>query len=781
MVHQKDTWEAIPSTGGLVTALKAVKERRAFTWLGWPGTHVAEAEQAEVTRVLSKHGASPVFIGKAHLDGFYQNFSNGVLWPLFHNLPERSHFDLAGWKSYQTVNQMYADAICRTAKPGDAVWIHDYQLTLVPEYLRQRGLGCPIGFFLHIPFPSAETYRTLPVNERVLRGLLGADLLGFHAYEYVSHFRTACLRVLGLESDPETLSLPSRNVKLAVLPIGIDPHEIAQLVELDVAQNELLTLERAYAGKKIVVGVDRLDYTKGIPQKLAAFEELLRAHAKWRGKVVLIQIAAPSRTGVDEYRQLKRDVDELVGRINGRYGTPSYTPVVYINQSVPRERLCGLYRAADVALITPVRDGMNLVALEYVAARAGRGGTLILSEFTGAAHRLAGARLVNPHSTHDVARVLAESLESSPQSAEAFSHMETFVYENTSTQWANRFLDRLEDVSGQVRVPARLLDVDEPVLKQLIKRSQRPLFFLDYDGTLRSYVSDPKAAVPDTAILETLELLASVATVYIISGRAASALEDWLGHLKIGLVCEHGLAIKEPNGVWQNRANISGAALTRLVRPIFDDFVHHTPGSRVELKQAAIAWHYRAADPEYGAFQAGELLTRLEDVLKRRPYKVLRGSRVVEVRHELVTKGNAIKELLHRNAKADLLFCAGDDRTDEEMMAAIPDSWAAKTVTCWVGSRNVIAAYWCDSNQMLLDQLRVMAQRLGRTPPRRGRQSKALSRGSGRGRRGGTSAAPQSGISAWARSKQGGGVGKAVKAVVRRALRKKAGRAKKAP
>ncbi len=710
-------WQVVSSTGGLVTALKAVNERLKFTWLGWPGAHVPEPEQALVSRELARHGCCPIFIDEADMVGFYQKFSNGALWPLFHNLTDRTHFDRDAWKSYQRVNRMYADAISHLASPGDLIWVHDYQLCLLPEMLRDRGLGCAIGFFLHIPFPSSETYRTLPVNEEILRGLLGSDLIGFHSYEYVSHFRLACLRVLGLESEPEKVGLQSRGVRLAVLPIGIDPGEIRALAKSPAARAEFTELSRTFAGKKIICGVDRLDYTKGIPQKLEAFEELLAERPEWRDSCVLIQVAAPTRTGVEEYQHLKRDVDERVGRINGRYGSSSHTPVVYVNQSVERDRLCGLYRAADVALVTPIRDGMNLVALEYVAARGERGGTLILSEFTGAAHCLAGARLVNPYNASRMASVLAEALESDSPNSESFGHMLNFVNENTSMRWANRFLDLLETFGGDPSHEASLFRARERTMKARLQAARRPLVFLDYDGTLRSYVINPREAVPDARILKVLEDLSKYATVYVVSGRDSTTLEAWLGHLPIGLVAEHGLALRPPGERWQQRANVSGSALTRLVRPLFEDFTRRTPGSAIEFKQAAIAWHYRAADPEYSVFQAMELLTRLEDLLKRRPYKVLRGSRVIEVRHEHVTKGNAVAHLLERYPHADLLFCAGDDRTDEDMMRAIPEAWRSRAVTCWVGSVNPWAAYWRESNTALLSELEHIVEFWKRTKP----------------------------------------------------------------
>ncbi len=710
MVRAGGAWEVSESTGGLVTALKPVMKHRKFTWLGWPGSHVEEGEHKSVTRELAKHGTSPVFLPKEHVDGFYQGFSNEVLWPLFHNFTERSHFNRDAWRSYQVVNQIYADAIAKLASPSCLIWIHDYQLALVPQMLRAKGLGCPIGFFLHIPFPSAETYRTLPVAEELLRGILGADLIGFHAYEYVSHFRTAVLRVLGIESEPAAIRLQSREVKLEVMPIGIDPEEVRTMVRSPEAHKEETELERTYAGKRIIVGVDRLDYTKGIPQRLEAFEELLQKHPQWRENAVLIQVAAPSRTGVEEYQQLKRVVDQLVGRINGQYATPSHTPVIYISQSISRVRLAGLYRAADIALVTPLRDGMNLVALEYVAARGNLGGTLILSEFAGAAHCLPGARLVNPFNTSQVASVLHEALENDG-SSESFSHMARFVGENTALFWAKSFLAELEQVRGDPHHVSKVLKVSEEPVRSLVKAARDPLVLLDYDGTLRAYVTTPKDAVPDERILMLLKRLSEHATVYVVSGRDSKTLDSWLGALGIGLVCEHGLAIKPPGGSeWQRRTNVSGSALSRVVRPMFEDFVRRTPGSSIEQKQAAIAWHYRGADPEYGAFQAKELLTRLEDLLKRRPYKVLRGSKVIEVRHEHVTKGSAVGHLLERHTDADFLFVAGDDRTDEDMMTAIPPSWKGRAVTCWVGNRNPHAQYWRESSTALLGELEAIVR-----------------------------------------------------------------------
>ncbi|MEZ4226251.1 MAG: bifunctional alpha,alpha-trehalose-phosphate synthase (UDP-forming)/trehalose-phosphatase [Polyangiaceae bacterium] len=708
LTRRPDGWKATDSTGGLVTALSGVASRRRFTWIGWPGTVVSEQERGSVEQVLEQHGAAPVFMSRADVDGFYLGFSNRVLWPLFHGLTDKVSFDVAAFRAYQRVNDAFADKILSRVSATDSVWVHDYQLALVPELLRRKGFRGKIGFFLHIPFPSDETYRQLPPREALLRGLLGADFIGFHTYEYVSHFRATCLRVLGYETDASHVRLPSRQVELAALPIGIDPVEMRALSQSPEARKELATLRGAYGDKRLIVGVDRLDYTKGIPQKLLAFEALLAEYPQYRGRAVLIQVAAPSRTDVDEYQALKREVDELTGRINGRFGTPAYTPIVYVNQTVARSRLAGIYQASEVALITPLRDGMNLVALEYVLAREQCGGTLILSEFAGAAHCLPGARLVNPYNTQEIAAALAEALEQDA-AQQGLGHMVRFIDDNTATAWARAFLDRLDAQPGAERRMSILLDLASNPVQRVVRRAKSPLVVLDYDGTLREYVMDPRDAVPSPRLLAVLEHLCRVARVWIISGRSRLTLEQWLGHLPLGLVCEHGLSMRAPGGSWERRVRVSGDTLKDLVRPLFEDFVRRTPGSRVEIKDAAIAWHYRAVDPEFAAFQVSGLLSRLEDLLKRRPFAVLHGNRVVEVRHRRVTKGQALQAVLKRHGNADALLVAGDDRTDEEMMDAIPRRWKGRSVTVWVGSRSSHSQYWVESSRDLLQCLDELA------------------------------------------------------------------------
>ena len=705
--HRRGEWQVEPSPGGLATGLRSVAQRRPFTWVGWPGTFVSASSQETMVKLLESHGV-PVFLAESEYQGFYEQFSNRLLWPLFHNISGRLSFDRNAWNDYRAANRRFADAVCEVAQPGDTVWIHDYQLTLVPRMLRDSGLDCAIGFFLHIPFPSHETYRTLPVREEVLQGILGADLVGFHTYEFAQHFRNACLRVLGLDSERDAITQPSHLAHLGVHPIGVDPTEILGFTTLPGVKQELADLEREFSGKKVILGVDRLDYTKGIPEKLLAFEEFLRRNPDWRDRTVLIQVASPTRTEVKEYRELKREVDELVGRINGSYGSFSHTPIVYINQSVPRERLTALYQVADVAFITPLRDGMNLVALEYVAARGPHPGVLILSEFAGAAACLGGARLVNPHNTSRMADVLTEVLVNPATPGETFQQMQEFVRSNTASAWANRFLVRLVAVHESQRFGARRLrfEAEQPYAAP---SQTRALLLLDYAGTLHPHVPILSEAAPDARLKRVLEDLGGMARLYIMSGQPADVMDDWFGELPVGLVCEDGLAVKDPGEDWPQMPAVDGAVFEDLVEPVMVDFYEHTPGSRIEHKKAAISWRYRAADPKLGPRRAKELYAQLEDLLHGMPYAVKAGKRAIEVRPVHLTKTSVAGALLAQYPEAEFVFCAGNDGPDEEMFEVVLRSKRQHLYTCYVGGKDTVGQYFVESPDELVTQLETLA------------------------------------------------------------------------
>ena len=481
------------------------------------------------------------------------------------------------------------------------------------------------------------------------------------------------------------------------------------MAERPAVVERLAALRHEYRDKTVILGVDRLDYTKGLPPKLLALEELLRARPSLRDKLVFIQVAAPSRTGVAEYQNLKREIDELVGRVNGEFGSLESMPVVYINQSVPRDQLVALYQLADIMLVTPVRDGMNLVCLEYVAARGEAPGTLILSEFAGSATCMSGAVLINPHSPSQIAAALAERLDDGKPSRSAFEHMREFVYSNTSIVWAERFLARLEAGFRQQHRLGSRLRLESETRRELIAAAKNPLVLLDYDGTLRAHTRFPSAAKPTSEVREIVGELAKTANVYVVSGRPAETLEAWLGDLDIGLVCEHGLAVRHRGGEWNEPQPTNNRILDEVVEPLFRDFAVRTPGSRVEVKKASIAWHYRSSDPKLGAWRAKELRNLLESQLIGSPFAVLSGSKVIEVRHVEITKGHAARALLQRFSDVDFVFCAGNDRTDEDMFEAIVQMASQPHVICYVGSVHSQADYFVDTPEELLAQLQVLA------------------------------------------------------------------------
>lgn len=390
------------SVGGLATALSEPHERSDGVWVGWPGpTDGLSPEKAKELEVrLKAMGTVPVHLSAAEIRRYYGTFSNAVLWPLFHYVTASLPLRVEGWEEYRAANRKFADAVIGRYRPGDVIWVHDYQLMLVPGMLRERLPDAKIGFFLHIPFPSSELFAILPAREFLLEGLLGADLIGFHTTSYRRHFHSTVQRILGIPAEPDTVRFGDRTVRTGVFPIGIDAVGFGERAE-DPAALEAAAEIRGDGSNSILLGIDRLDYTKGIPRRLLAFEELLTRWPEWQERVRLVQVAVPSRGEVKAYRRYRQEVDALVGRINGQFATPLWVPVHHMFRSVEDIELTALYRAADVMLVTPLRDGMNLVAKEFVASRPDEDGVLVLSEFAGASEHLQAAVDVNPY---DIAR-----------------------------------------------------------------------------------------------------------------------------------------------------------------------------------------------------------------------------------------------------------------------------------------------------------------------------------------------------------------------------------------
>ncbi|MEB2284865.1 MAG: bifunctional alpha,alpha-trehalose-phosphate synthase (UDP-forming)/trehalose-phosphatase [Polyangiaceae bacterium UTPRO1] len=659
------------SPGGLVSGLAPVHGSDDSLWIGWPGT--TDPVDPALAAELAAQRLVPVPIAADELRPYYDGFANGVIWPLFHYLLERMPLEIPGFDAYRAVNERFAEVVAAHWREGDLVWIHDYQLLLLPALVRRRLPRARIGFFLHVPFPSSEVFRTLPYREQLLEGLLGADLIGFHTAAYMRHFATSVLRVLGAPSEVERLPWRGREVRLGVFPMGIDAAAYAQAA----ARPEVAALARTWCidGVRILLGVDRLDYTKGIPRRLLAFERLLEHHPELREAVRLVQVAVPSREDVQAYQSFREQADALIGRIHGAFATPSWVPVHWMYRGVSHDELLALYRAADVMLVTPLRDGMNLVAKEFCAARGDEDGVLVLSEFAGAASELAEAIMVNPFDVEEAANAYHRALTLPPDDRRArMRALRARIFAYDAKRWAAGFLAALTADDGRPAnrrspTPAHVLDA----LADRLRATASARLLLDYDGTLVPFAPSPDLARPDAALTALLAALAARPgwEVHIVSGRSRENLERWFGTLPIGLHAEHGLWSRAAGASAWSGGPSADMAWRAAVAPILDDFAARTPGSVVETKEASLAWHYRACERELALRQARELHAHLTERLSNLPVRIVPGDCVLEIRPHGASKGNVVA-MIRAAAPPETLLCAlGDDHTDGDMFRAL--------------------------------------------------------------------------------------------------------------
>ncbi len=674
------------SVGGVATGLGSYHKSHEGIWVGWAGesaTHLS-ADERELVRaeLAEKHRCEPVFLTVADVRGFYAGFSNGTLWPLFHHFTRYAEFDAKNWAVYERVNRKYCDAVLQVARPGDTIWVQDYQLMLLPRMLREKMPEASIGFFLHIPFPSYEVFRILPWRREILEGVLGSDLIGFHTYDYVRGFLSSTRRILALDEQYGRMVVDERLVTVDAFPMGIDYERYREGAAAPQARKSAKRITAGDAGEKIVLSVDRLDYTKGIPERLRAYDEFLGRHPEWRKRVSLVCVAVPSRTRVEEYRKLKERIERLVGEINGKHGTIDWVPVRYLYRSLSFHTLCGMYAAADVALVTPLRDGMNLIAKEYVAARRDTGGVLLLSEMAGASRELSDALQVNPYDLDGMVSALHRALTMPMnEQLERMASMQQRVSRYTVSRWAEEFLDGVERVKLlQLGYDAHLLH--DPARERLVRAyrgSESRLLMLDYDGTLAPFAATPSDARPSARVHDLLKRLASNPRneVVVISGRERTSLEEWLGDLPIDLVAEHGVWLRDRTGQWVTAEPMTDEWKPR-VRPLLDSFMDRTPGSFVEEKDFSLAWHYRAIHPSLAEARIVELKEALLGITGDLGLAVMDGNKVVEIKSARVNKGSAAHRWMCRD-EGGFILAVGDDRTDEDMFEMAPDrAWTIK-------------------------------------------------------------------------------------------------------
>jgi trehalose 6-phosphate synthase/phosphatase len=676
-------WIAELSGGGLVAALGPVVEREGGLWIGWPGAAQGgtDDDRADILRAWERdHAMASVDLPAAISRAFYEGYSNTTLWPLLHGFPSHVSFDPGTFAAYRDANERFADAVVDRLQPDDLVWVQDYQLMLLPALLRERRPEARIAFFLHVPFPAADTFRILPQRETLLRGLLGADVIAFQTHEHLGAFRRTLLAVLGVESRLDRLEIDGRPVVLAARPIGIEPDAWHHLVTADrrvVARiNEL---RARHAGRHLVIAVDRLDYTKGIPERLRALGHLFRTRPEWRNRITLVQVAVPSREGVPRYAALRREVNELVGELNGELGTADWTPVIYLRRSVPRSEVAALYAAADVAWVGSLRDGMNLVAKEYIACQGDGAGVLLLSEFAGAAGELGEAIRVNPYDGPGSADALVRALEMPVEERrDRQAALLRRVHQTTALAWARRSVADLRQAADErVRNPGTSSAPRVDDLRRRFADAAVRNCYLDYDGTLVPLAPRPSDAVPGPGVVEVVEALAAGAgtTVAVLSGRSRADLERWFGRLdRVWLAAEHGALVRAPGSTdWLPLHQGSDTSWMADIRPILEGFAERVPGSMIEDKELALAWHFRLAEPESGEWFANELATTLEDRVAGTDLSILRGSKVVEVRFAWANKGDVAAYIRAAGVPPDLELAVGDDRTDEDLFARLSE------------------------------------------------------------------------------------------------------------
>jgi len=715
-IKDSSEFEVVASVGGLATGVKSVHQKNTGLWVGWTGItneEMPENLESKIDAAIRKEGCVGVQLTELDAENYYFGFSNKTIWPLFHYFTEYTEYKNETWESYVEVNQKFAEVVSQNVQKGDTIWIHDYHLLLLPKLLKEKISDISIGFFLHIPFPSSEVFRALPWRKEILEGMLGADLIGFHTYDYQRHFFSSVRRILGYEINFNIISVGNHLTTSDTFPMGIDfdKFELAAQRLQDRPEKKISALKRSFdkhnedtPGVKLILSIDRLDYTKGIANRLHAFEYFLQKYPDFLEKVSLVMLCVPSRTTVEHYQLMKKEIDELVGRINGQYSSVNWTPVMYFFRSMPFEDLVDLYRTCDIALVTPIRDGMNLVAKEYVACRIEQTGALILSELTGAAQEMSEAITINPNNTEEIADAIKQALiMEEEEQKERITIMQKRLRRYGVDKWASDFVNALHGAADlQTRQGAKKMN--EKVAKELLecyRSAKKRILFLDYDGTLVGFKNNPQHARPDAALYQMLDQLAKHPgnEVVLISGRDRETFDRWFSGRAYTLIVEHGVWTKQPGEDWRLIETLNNEWKSSI-QPVMDFFVDRTPGTFIEEKNFSLVWHYRKADTELGQLRANELKEDLTGLIANHNLEIMEGSKVIEVKNAGVNKGRAAIKKINQN-KYDFILGVGDDWTDEYLFEELPDD----AYTIRVGLKNTEARFNVESYTNVRDLL----------------------------------------------------------------------------
>lgn len=692
------------ASGGLATAMSSLNQD-AMAWVGWcgfPSDDLTPKDKQAIRDEFAKHSAVPVFLTKAQVTLFYEGYSNDTLWPLFHYFQSASRYVDEYWTAYEEVNELFAAATKQVAQANAHIWVHDYQLMLLPALIREAMPRTIIGFFLHIPFPSFEIYRLLPERTRLLEGMMGADVIGFHIYDYARHFMSSCRRLLGVNPDESSIEYQGRVVHIGTYPIGVDYQKFVRTAATHEVKKIKRALRRRYAKQRIILSVDRLDYSKGITQRLEAYRLFLQQNRKYRGNVVLQMIAVPSRTEVESYKELRDKIEQTVSRINGMFGTADWVPISYQFQNRPFDEIVASYAAADVMLVTPIRDGMNLVAKEYVAAKQKQEGVLVLSELAGAIDELTDAIAVNPNNPHDIAAGIKQALEMpTGEQHRRLKAMQKRISEYDVQMWARSFIDdmKLAAAGGNKPLDMTMSPECRAGLVRAYKTAKRKLIILDYDGTLKPFVSSPSMIVglPSLRVRLLLSRLAQDDSVRlaIVSGRSRRALQLWFRGMRMDIAAEHGAWVRY-GGRWKHLPNTFKSIRANVLR-VMKRYADNTPGSLIEEKDYSTVWHYRNVVPELAFGRATKLRQDLIELIDRERFDVHDGDKIIEIKQHDVNKGRVVEELIARY-HPDFILCAGDDYTDEDMFQTLGE----RGYSFKVGPGETKARYRMDKMEDLL-------------------------------------------------------------------------------
>ncbi len=692
-----------PTSGGLATGLKSIHESDNALWIGWPGVSKEELNETQVDQIqksLREMNFKPVHLDNEQVENFYLGLSNKSIWPLFHYFKQNVVFDENQWNAYVQVNEQFAQAIIEEIKPGDTLWVHDYQLMLVPKLIRQKVPDVTIGFFLHIPFPSIEIFRIFPKRREILSGLIGADLIGFHTYDYERHFLSSVKRILHLEVNFNTINNEGREVVVNTFPMGIDFEKFQAVSkthsEIDKSQygeiRKQLSSHREHTNGKLILSIDRLDYTKGILNRIEAFEIFLQRFPEYHEKIRLVMVIVPSRSEVSHYKQLKKKTDESIGRVNGLFSTVNWTPIWYYYRSFEFNDLIDLYRECEIGMVTPLRDGMNLVAKEFLATKIDSKGILILSELAGASKELHHALLVNPFDTLSLSDAIHEAINmGNAEQVERNKPMRERIRRYDIHEWSKRFMKELGAISERVSEDqtVKIKSKEQNTILQSFNLAKNRLLLLDYDGTLTGFHVNHKKAIPSEKLLKTIKVLSenNSTNVVIISGRSSDFLEKHFGHLYIDLIAEHGHLIRTKGTSKWKEKNISSNDWMPHILPIMQQFADNTPGTFVEIKKNSLVWHYRKTDPELGIIKSEELKTILSSMISNEVH-LMNGDKIIEIVSSSVNKGTAAIERLD-GSNYDFILAAGDDITDEDMFNYLPP----RAINIKVGLKDTVAKY----------------------------------------------------------------------------------------